>query len=106
MVGLAIGHNIFFPPQPVVSCNIIICTVAMDTVSLALQSPSIYSGCRKRALKYTLDTIFSSLDNSSEPLYIYGDFNFRLDFAAVVKVGRGEGEGEGGREKVREGGRR
>ena len=62
----------------------------MSCLSYALlQSPSVYSTYRKTALKYTLDSVFSSIDNSSEPLYIYGDFNFRLDFAAVIKV-RGE----------------
>ena len=28
----------------------------------------------------------SSTLRSQEPIYIYGDFNFRLDFGAVVKV--------------------
>ncbi len=73
--------------------------VALETVSTGhclkvlrltfvyvVQSPSVYSCYRKQALKFALDSVFSSLDNNAEPLYIYGDFNFRLDFSAVVKV--------------------
>ncbi len=52
----------------------------------ALQSPSVYSSYRKKALKYAVDSVISSIENVSEPLYIYGDFNFRLDFAAVIQV--------------------
>lgn len=39
-------------------------------------------------MKYALDSVSTSIENTSEPLYIYGDFNFRLNFSAVVKVGR------------------
>lgn len=50
------------------------------------KSPSVYSTYRKRALNFALDSALSCIENNSEPLYMYGDFNFRLDFAAVVKV--------------------
>lgn len=49
------------------------------------QSPSIYCGFRRRALEHTLQCVSSTLRNP-EPTYIFGDFNFRLDFVAVVKV--------------------
>ncbi len=53
---------------------------------LFLQSPSAYCSYRKRALRYAMDFIRNSTESKSEPIYIYGDFNFRLDFTAVVKV--------------------
>ncbi|XP_064382136.1 inositol polyphosphate-5-phosphatase A-like isoform X2 [Halichondria panicea] len=53
--------------------------VALET------SPSVYCSYRKRALEYTLSRLAASIKDISEPLYIYGDFNFRLDFSAVVK---------------------
>jgi len=40
-------------------------------------------------LEHALSRISSHIskdDKDPEPLYIYGDFNFRLDFSAVVKV--------------------
>ena len=49
------------------------------------QSPSIYCGFRRKALEHTLQSVSSTL-RTHEPTYIYGDFNFRLDFGAVVKV--------------------
>ncbi len=50
------------------------------------QSPSVYCSYRKRALEHTLSRLAASIKDITEPLYIYGDFNFRLDFSAVVKV--------------------
>ncbi len=50
------------------------------------QSPSVYCSYRRRALKHTLSQLSTSLNGASEPLYIYGDFNFRLDFSNVMKV--------------------
>lgn len=50
------------------------------------QSPSVYSGFRRKALEHALQNINSTLSSNQEPLYIYGDFNFRLDFSAVLEV--------------------
>ena len=63
----------------------IVCTIKTH-MSVSLQSPSVYSGYRRRALDHTLKKISSTLSSNQEPLYIYGDFNFRLDFSAVLKV--------------------
>ena len=54
-----------------------------------LQSPSVYSSYRRKALEFTFSCLAESLGRQaaeSEPLFLYGDFNFRLDFSAVVKV--------------------
>ncbi len=50
------------------------------------QSPSVYSGYRRQALDFALQKVKASTAAGSEPIYVYGDFNFRLDFSAVVKV--------------------
>lgn len=64
-----------------------LCHVVVHTVCVVpLQSPSVYCSYRRRALKHTLSRLSSSLNGASEPLYIYGDFNFRLDFSGVIKV--------------------
>ncbi len=51
--------------------------------SRPLQSPSVYSGYRRQALEHTIRSVCRV---GGEPVYFYGDFNFRLDFSAVVKV--------------------
>jgi inositol-1,4,5-trisphosphate 5-phosphatase len=49
------------------------------------RSPSIYSKCRRNALKFTLESL--PLDSSGKhvPYVIFGDFNFRLDAHQLVK---------------------
>ena len=54
-----------------------------------LQSPSVYSSYRRKALEFTFASLSETLGRhcaEAEPLFLYGDFNFRLDFSAVVKV--------------------
>ena len=34
-----------------------------------------------------LQDVSTAIEGGIEPIFIYGDFNFRLDFSAVVKVG-------------------
>ena len=53
------------------------------------QSPSVYSSYRRKALEFTFSCLSETLGHreaEDEPLFLYGDFNFRLDFSAVVKV--------------------
>ena len=53
------------------------------------QSPSVYSSYRRKALEFTFSCLSETLghqETENEPLFLYGDFNFRLDFSAVVKV--------------------
>lgn len=56
-----------------------------DNLIALEKSPSVYSKYRKQALKFAMESVLRSIEDSSEPLYIYGDFNFRLDFSAVVQ---------------------
>ncbi|KAK7488701.1 hypothetical protein BaRGS_00019998 [Batillaria attramentaria] len=53
--------------------------VAMET------SPSLYSGNRRRALLHTLQR-FENDQYSKVPLFIFGDFNFRLDSCLLIKA--------------------
>ncbi|XP_076460501.1 inositol polyphosphate-5-phosphatase A-like isoform X2 [Babylonia areolata] len=48
-------------------------------------SPSLYCGNRKRALLHTLQR-FENDQYSKVPLYIFGDFNFRLDSCSLIKA--------------------
>ena len=51
--------------------------------------PSIYCNFRRRALQYTLDKIQTD-EHQSLPLFIFGDFNFRLEGKSVLtKLTRG-----------------
>lgn len=53
-----------------------------NLVSHGLQdTPTTYRNLRKRALKYTLDTVKSH----KLPFFIFGDFNFRLEGRAVLE---------------------
>ncbi|KAJ8285867.1 hypothetical protein GJAV_G00031880 [Gymnothorax javanicus] len=47
-------------------------------------SPSVYSGNRKKALRYVINRIS---DNSCTPMpfFLFGDFNFRLDTLSLVQ---------------------
>jgi inositol-1,4,5-trisphosphate 5-phosphatase len=59
-----------------------------DNIVALEKSPSVYSSYRQRALQYTFDSLADTLGRhlaTTEPLFLYGDFNFRLDFSAVVK---------------------
>ncbi|XP_012942616.1 inositol polyphosphate-5-phosphatase A isoform X2 [Aplysia californica] len=47
-------------------------------------SPSVYSGNRQRALLHTLQR-FENDKYSKVPLFIFGDFNFRLDSNILIK---------------------
>jgi len=72
----------------------------MNSFLSFFQSPSIYSYHRRKALKYSLDHILTSLKNEPEPLYIYGDFNFRLDLCNFSKVSKTLITGQIGRSVV------
>ncbi|KAL8563985.1 hypothetical protein ACOMHN_025316 [Nucella lapillus] len=48
-------------------------------------SPSLYCGNRKRALLHTLQR-FENDQYSKVPLFIFGDFNFRLDSCSLIKA--------------------
>lgn len=53
---------------------------------VAMQSsPSLYCGNRKRALVHTLQR-FENDNYSKVPLFIFGDFNFRLDSCSLIKA--------------------
>lgn len=59
----------------------------------AERSPSIYSKCRRNALKFTLESLPLDSTGKHVPYVIFGDFNFRLDAHRLVEVRR-EREGE------------
>ncbi|XP_031426785.1 inositol polyphosphate-5-phosphatase A isoform X2 [Clupea harengus] len=46
-------------------------------------SPSVYSGNRKKALRYVINRISDS--DSPLPFFLFGDFNFRLDTLSLVQ---------------------
>ncbi|PVD30091.1 hypothetical protein C0Q70_09352 [Pomacea canaliculata] len=48
-------------------------------------SPSLYCGNRRRALLHTLQR-FENDQYSKVPLFIFGDFNFRLDSCLLIKA--------------------
>ncbi|CAD5116464.1 DgyrCDS5349 [Dimorphilus gyrociliatus] len=52
-------------------------------------SPSIYAKNRKRALQHTLDR-FEEDEHQKAPMFIFGDFNFRLDTHYLIKSITGE----------------
>ncbi|XP_017892581.1 uncharacterized protein LOC108632468 [Ceratina calcarata] len=52
--------------------------IAMETF------PSVYSKTRRRALEHTLDR-FHNDKYSNVPYFLFGDFNFRMDTASVIK---------------------
>lgn len=59
-----------------------------DNIVALEKSPSVYTSYRRKALEYTFTSLSETLGHNraeSEPLFLYGDFNFRLDFSAVVK---------------------
>ena len=68
----------------------LISTFRISSLSLShVQSPSVYSSYRHKALEFTFSSLSGALGHhaaDTEPLFLYGDFNFRLDFSAVVKV--------------------
>lgn len=47
-------------------------------------TPSVYCRSRRRALRHTLQHLHQ--DPRQPPFFIFGDFNFRLDTAGIVKV--------------------
>lgn len=47
-------------------------------------SPSVYSGNRKKALRYVINRI-SDGGTSPLPFFLFGDFNFRLDTLSLVQ---------------------
>ncbi|XP_026099904.1 inositol polyphosphate-5-phosphatase A [Carassius auratus] len=47
-------------------------------------SPSVYSGNRKKALRYVINRISDS-SYSPFPFFLFGDFNFRLDTLSLVQ---------------------
>jgi len=51
----------------------------------AERSPSIYSKCRRNALKYTLESLPLDPTGKHVPYVIFGDFNFRLDAHRLVE---------------------
>ena len=51
----------------------------------SFQCPSSYSTIRLHALQYVLDR-FSNDAYEKVPLFIFGDFNFRLDTKAAIQV--------------------
>lgn len=56
-----------------------------DNLIALEQSPSAYSQYRRRALHHTLDSVKRNLEESNESVFLFGDFNFRLDLTSVVK---------------------
>ncbi len=59
------------------------------SLSLSLspsQTPSVYTGYRQKALQHTLRGVSTNLGGVQEPIYIYGDFNFRLNIGSVLRV--------------------
>jgi inositol-1,4,5-trisphosphate 5-phosphatase len=59
-----------------------------DNIVALEKSPSVYSSYRRKALEFTFSCLSETLGHreaEDEPLFLYGDFNFRLDFSAVVK---------------------
>lgn len=52
----------------------------------AERSPSIYSKCRRNALKFTLESLPLDSTGKHVPYVIFGDFNFRLDAHRLVEV--------------------
>lgn len=53
------------------------------------QFPSAYTRNRRKALEYTLKLIRNEQENDhnqSLPLFIFGDFNFRLDTKEIISV--------------------
>jgi inositol-1,4,5-trisphosphate 5-phosphatase len=59
-----------------------------DNIVALEKSPSVYSSYRRKALEFTFASLSETLGRhcaEAEPLFLYGDFNFRLDFSAVVK---------------------
>eukprot|EP00731_Ephydatia_muelleri_P020979 Em0013g706a len=51
----------------------------------ALESPSVYCAYRKKALERAIQSVNRTLADLQEPVLFYGDFNFRLDFSAVMR---------------------
>ena len=53
------------------------------------KTPSIYVNFRERALVHTLDRVQNTLGSHElpprAPLFIFGDFNFRLEGKSVVR---------------------
>ncbi|XP_058064531.1 inositol polyphosphate-5-phosphatase A, partial [Anopheles bellator] len=49
--------------------------------------PSVYSKSRNRALVYILERFRKDRANLPVPYFLFGDFNFRCDTMAVIKVG-------------------
>ncbi|KAL4623084.1 type I inositol 1,4,5-trisphosphate 5-phosphatase-like isoform X1 [Arapaima gigas] len=48
------------------------------------ESPSVYSGNRKKALRYVINRISDS-SYTPLPFFLFGDFNFRLDTLSLVQ---------------------
>ncbi|MEQ2184116.1 hypothetical protein GOODEAATRI_004629 [Goodea atripinnis] len=58
-----------------------------DNVVAWEESPSLYTGIRQKALEFVLHRI---TDQRYEklPYFLFGDFNFRLDFRSLIERGR------------------
>jgi hypothetical protein len=60
-----------------------------DSNLLAIQNPSLYSANRKKAMEFVLQRYSSScLTEEEKPalLFVFGDFNFRLNASSFLKV--------------------
>lgn len=55
-----------------------------DVYIVYFKFPTAYTKNRRKALSYTLDLI--KKDAAASSLFIFGDFNFRLDTKGVIKV--------------------
>jgi inositol-1,4,5-trisphosphate 5-phosphatase len=50
------------------------------------QTPSSYAQCRNVALSYTLDWVRQHDSRIVNPMFVFGDFNFRLDTKSVIEL--------------------
>lgn len=64
----------------------ILCFCCYYTWFHNVQSPSVYCAYRKKALECAIQSVNRTLTDLQEPVIFYGDFNFRLDFSAVMRV--------------------
>ncbi|GAB1607572.1 hypothetical protein Ahia01_001041000, partial [Argonauta hians] len=64
-------------------CNIHLFHDASNIIAMQ-NSPSVYCGNRKEALQHTLQR-FDEDKYEKLPMFIFGDFNFRLDTHLLIK---------------------
>uniref|UniRef100_A0A0K8WHV3 inositol-polyphosphate 5-phosphatase n=1 Tax=Bactrocera latifrons TaxID=174628 RepID=A0A0K8WHV3_BACLA len=57
-----------------------------SNLTALIEFPSVYSQRRRKALIHTLQRFDMDKDNEIVPYFLFGDFNFRSDFAGVTKA--------------------